>query len=124
MKTELLGIVTRTTKNIIESHKNKTLIIPQINIENESTCITESQGQSLLRELLQTLFDQCRLVVTAHTTALRSFSHVNKKYNLQVQLYSIKDVWNNIQEVVSIYIFLSYFYVKKKNFFFSSFRYC
>lgn len=102
MKTELLGIVTRTTKNIIDSHRNKTSIIPQINIENDSICIPESQGQSLLLELLQTLFDQCRLVVTAHSTALRSFSHVNKKYNLQVQLYSIKDVWNNIQEVFQI----------------------
>ena len=105
MQTELLNIVTRATKKIRESSKNKAIIKnpPQIKIGDRSICEPESEGQSLLLELLQTVFDQFRLVVSAHSMALRSFSHVNKKYNLDVSLYEMVDVWRNIQEVVSLF---------------------
>ena len=104
MQTELLNIVTRATKSIRESGGYKGIMKnpPQIKIGDKSLFEPETEGQSLLLELLQTVFSQFRLVVSAHSTALRSFSHVTKKYNLDIRLYEMVDVWSNIQEVVSL----------------------
>lgn len=103
MQTELINVVTRATKNIRESVRNKEIIKNplQIKIGDRSMGELLSEGQYLLLELLQTVFDQFRLVVSAHSITLQSFSHVNKKYNLDVRLYKVADVWRNIQEVAS-----------------------
>lgn len=106
MQTELLTIIARTSKKIKEIADNQPVSIKPISNENPEIKISASSNavekQSLLLDLLQTVFEQFRLVAATHATALRSFSHVVKKYNLDVRLYEMPDVWSKIQAVVSI----------------------
>ncbi|XP_033211207.1 exocyst complex component 4 isoform X2 [Belonocnema kinseyi] len=104
MQRELIKVVTRATENVRESFRNKEIIKNPLQIKIGDRYMSEflSEGHSLLLELLQMVFDRFRLVVSAHSMALRSFSHVIKKYNLDVRLYEMTDVWRNIQEVFQL----------------------
>lgn len=107
MQTELLNIIARTSDQIKRNHNKQATTSKQMSSQNMEILVggtnNPTEGQILLLELLNTVFDQMRLVAAAHSMALRSFSHVIQKYNLQVRLYEMPDVWNRIQAVVSIF---------------------
>ncbi|XP_046430735.1 exocyst complex component 4 isoform X1 [Neodiprion virginianus] len=106
MQTELLNIVGRTSKKIKEMADNQPTFIKTISAEISEIKITSSNNatekQSLLLDLLQTVFEQFRLVAAMHAVVLRSLSHVVKKYNLDVRLYEMPDVWSKIQAVLQL----------------------
>lgn len=105
MQTELLNIIARTSKKIREIADNQPACVKPISTDTSDVKIITSNNsaekQSLLLDLLQTVFEQFRLVAATHATVLRSLSHVVKKYNLDVRLYEMPDVWSKIQAVVS-----------------------
>ncbi|KAK0167148.1 hypothetical protein PV327_004582 [Microctonus hyperodae] len=106
MQSELLKIIAQTTNQIkTNSEKSSMTPIKPLSTELSTVKIThnnENENHSLLLDLLQTIFEQFRLIVNAHTMALRSFSFVCKKYNLDVRLYEIPDVWSKIQAVLQL----------------------
>lgn len=96
MQTQLLNIVSRTSEQIKKSANNT----PKCG--GESGGVAADNSQPLLVQLLHTVFEQFRSVAFAHGTALRSFSHVCKTYNLDVRLYEMPDVWSKIQAVLQL----------------------
>ncbi|XP_008550620.1 exocyst complex component 4 [Microplitis demolitor] len=102
MQTELLNIIARTS-DTIKANAGKSMPKSDVNgVRINDIDIKDSNGQSALLELLQTLFDQFKLIANAHSMALRSFSHVCKKYNVDVCLYEMPDVWSKIQTVLQL----------------------
>ncbi|XP_034951253.1 exocyst complex component 4 [Chelonus insularis] len=105
MQTELLNIIARTSGQIIKTNAEKflisTKIIPEV---SQIRMLSENnvENKTLLLELLQTIFDQFRLIAGVHSNALKSFSNVCKKYNLDVRLYEMPDVWSQIQTVLQL----------------------
>ena len=101
MQNELLKIIESASKNLKvisnedNNANNKIHGIPSINVE--------TREKSALLDLLKVIFERFQQVITSHSVALCGFSRVTKKYNLEVTLYGITDVWNNIQAVVSTY---------------------
>ncbi|XP_015592198.1 exocyst complex component 4 isoform X2 [Cephus cinctus] len=105
MQTELLNIIARTSKQIKESAEHQPILPRPVITDSTEIKVTSNNGsgsQALLLELLQTVFEQFRLVAGAHSTALRSFSYVVKKYNLDVRLYEMPDVWSKVQAVLQL----------------------
>ncbi|KAH0550385.1 exocyst complex component 4 [Cotesia glomerata] len=103
MQNELLNIIARTSDSI---KANADKMMPKsdvsgVRIINHADG-EENNGQSALLELLQTIFDQFRMIANAHSMALRSFSHVSKKYSVDVRLYEMPDVWSKIQAVLQL----------------------
>ncbi|KAG8039773.1 hypothetical protein G9C98_000502, partial [Cotesia typhae] len=103
MQNELLNIIARTSDSI---KANADKMMPKsdvsgVRIINHADG-DENNGQLALLELLQTIFDQFRMIANAHSMALRSFSHVSKKYNVDVRLYEMPDVWSKIQVVLQL----------------------
>ncbi|XP_043286055.1 exocyst complex component 4 isoform X2 [Venturia canescens] len=106
MQTELLNIIARTSDQIKRNQNKQATVNKQMVSQNMEILVSgtnnPTEGQILLLELLNTVFDQMRLVAGAHSMALRSFSHVIQKYNLQVRLYEMPDVWSRIQAVLQL----------------------
>lgn len=51
-------------------------------------------------ELLLTLFEQFRAVVTAHACCVQSLRRAAEKHRQPVRLYEMADVWAKLQAVV------------------------
>ncbi|XP_015108792.1 exocyst complex component 4 [Diachasma alloeum] len=98
MQSELLNIISRTSEQIKKSSPKTP---PKTGAEPNGV-IEPTNTDNPLVELLQTVFEQFRSVASAHGTALRSFSHVCKKHNLDVRLYEMPDVWSKIQAVLQL----------------------
>ncbi|XP_012254294.2 exocyst complex component 4 isoform X2 [Athalia rosae] len=106
MQSELLNIIARTSRKIMDMGDNQPSIVKPPSTETTEIKIVTSNNtttkQSLLLDLLQTLFEQFRLVAAAHAIVLRSFSYVVKRNNLDVRLYEMPDVWSQIQAVLQL----------------------
>ena len=106
MQTELLKIIARTSDQIKRNPEKQATTEKSVSSQNMEIKIiggsSPTESQTLLLELLNTVFDQLRLVAGAHSMALRSFSHVIRKYSLEVRLYEMPAVWSRIQAVVSL----------------------
>ncbi|KAL7287624.1 hypothetical protein TKK_0018269 [Trichogramma kaykai] len=100
MQNELLKIIDDSSEKIRKSmfkDNNSNIKNNTISIVNE-----EPVEKSPLLELLNVLFSRFQQVIASHSVALCGFSNVIKKYNLDVPVYGITDVWNNIQAVLQI----------------------
>ncbi|KAF7995170.1 hypothetical protein HCN44_004642 [Aphidius gifuensis] len=85
MENELFNIIDKTTDKILNEKINK----------HENT-----KEQTILIEFFDKIFDQFRLIANAHNIALKYLSNTCKKYNININLYEIIDVWNKIQFVL------------------------
>lgn len=115
MQNELLKIIDHSAANVKESNDKQT----NINIKIQDTNNGKSINNSPLLEFLITIFERFQQVIASHSTALCGFAHVIKKHNLEVPLYEMTDVWNNIQAVVSRslkYKLFEKFFLRKKYF--------
>ncbi|XP_071448510.1 exocyst complex component 4 [Hetaerina americana] len=106
MQNELLTIVKRTTQQVLVDHGVGSTVVatggttgPVISLPTQDQ--SASQGKALL-DLLQTVFDQFRMIAAAHSCILQSFRRAAEKYRVDVQLYEMVDVWSKIQAVVQL----------------------
>ncbi|KAK7863550.1 hypothetical protein R5R35_011175 [Gryllus longicercus] len=95
MQTELLAIISRTTKQIRDGPMSITLAQP-------GQGDPAAARQQPLLELLQTIFEQFRHVATAHSAVLQRLSRAADKYHADVRLYEMADVWSKIQAVLQL----------------------
>ncbi|KAK6635581.1 hypothetical protein RUM44_000835 [Polyplax serrata] len=93
---ELLGIVSNTTKSLLESNQ----AVPTIAISHDGSRQVDSHSKQLLLELLDIIFDQFRKVAEGHSIVLKYFAKTADKYKLDVKLYEMADVWSKIQAVL------------------------
>ncbi|XP_012280945.1 exocyst complex component 4 [Orussus abietinus] len=103
MQSELLNIIAQISRETLKSASN--LITTNKIIPVQTTAINgikTSRNQSVLLELLQTIFEHFRLIAAAHSTALRCFSNAVKKYNIDIRLYELADVWSKMQAVLQL----------------------
>lgn len=85
MQNELLEIVTKTTQHLLS--------VGTINsVENT---------QHPLLTLLESIFDQFKLVAAAHAMALKNYQSVMQRYSINYKRYDTIDVWIQAQSVVS-----------------------
>lgn len=83
MQSELLSIVTKTTQHILS--------VGTMQIENE---------QHPLLILLELLFNQFKLISSAHTIALKNYQSVMQRYGITSKRYDTNDLWSQAQAVV------------------------
>lgn len=96
MQNELLKIIEHSSSNVKESSDKQT----NVNIKIQDSNNGKTANNSPLLEFLNIIFERFQQVIASHSTALCGFAHVIKKHNLEVPLYEMTDVWNNIQAVV------------------------
>lgn len=82
MQAELFLLVGRTTEQILPT-------------------IDSMTPQFALVELLQTLIEQFRRVVSAHQTVLTVMERTARLHNCFLNVYDFNDIWSRIQSVVS-----------------------
>ncbi|XP_063877986.1 exocyst complex component 4-like [Scylla paramamosain] len=102
MQKELALIIQRTTQQIVEHH-------PPAPPEDEpppasapTMLRADAREARLLQELLQVVFEQLRLVVAAHRSVLASLRCSADKHGLEVQLYTMPDVWSKVQAALQV----------------------
>jgi len=89
MQSEIGGMIPRATRQVLERSQS-------VPCEESSAA-----GDQLLRDLVQSVLDQMRKIADAHALLLRCASKTCTRLNTAVRLYDIRDVWVNIQIVVS-----------------------
>lgn len=132
MQTELLGVVSRTTRALLESAVLQAPISgstgsnlwpatgvpaltnglfslsPMLNGDArqkrvDGVAVVNSQQSHPLPELLYTLLDQFRRIAEGHGFMLKRISQTCEKYNVKnIRLYEIADVWSMVQAVVRL----------------------
>lgn len=90
MQNELLLIVHRTTLHVNDF----------MNFQS-STEVKNQMKQNALLELVQTLFEQFRSIAQAHAKLLGHLTRAVEKYNVETNLYDMKEFWLKVQDVVS-----------------------
>ncbi|XP_046385414.1 exocyst complex component 4 [Ischnura elegans] len=107
MQDELLAIVKKTTQQVLIDAGGGSAIVPGSGVTVPVISLPSQQDQSAsqgkaLLDLLQTVFDQFRLIAAAHACILQCFCRATEKYRIDVQLYEMVDVWSKIQAVVQL----------------------
>ncbi|XP_017776973.1 PREDICTED: exocyst complex component 4 [Nicrophorus vespilloides] len=88
MQNELMHIVQKTTHHIYDY--------------NSLQSVDTKTKYSALVELVQTIFDQFKQIGQAHIIVLDHFSKASKCHNVDVNLYSIKNYWAQVQGVLQL----------------------
>ena len=112
MQSELLDVVTKTTRCLNESNLLSVqgaplagLNVPQMRLTNGDSRLDGdadgSQQQHPLPELLEALLERFRRIAAAHAFVLRRLAASAEKRNYQIRLYEMNVVWSTIQAVVS-----------------------
>lgn len=104
---ELINIIKRTGKEILGEAKQQgsaahgvlgANIVPTVLKANDD----QSQG-ILLQEFLELLFQQFRAVVHIHENViLPNLRRIQKQYDIQLEIYSMVDIWSKIQSVLQL----------------------
>lgn len=124
MQPELLGVVSRTTRSLLDSaslqapitgpggpslSNGPVIASPITNGDgrpkrSDSSGVGSNQTNHPLPELLYTLLDQFRRISEGHGFVLKRFGQTCEKYNIKnMRLYEISDVWSMVQAVVSFF---------------------
>lgn len=90
---QLMGIVNRTARHILQLRANNLQLQQQQQIPAE-------EEQHPLLELLDSLFEQFKIVAEAHSLLLKSYSNVMPRYSMTTKLYDVPDFWVHAQEVL------------------------
>ncbi|CAL4123115.1 unnamed protein product, partial [Meganyctiphanes norvegica] len=105
MQKELSIIISRTSQQILEYHPTPPIDDPaqSVVVVIGSTVIkSDTREGRLLQELLQVVFEQFRLVVSAHQSVVVSLRSSADAHGLEVQLYSMADVWSKVQAALQV----------------------
>lgn len=86
---QLMGIVTRTARHI-----------QQLRVNGNGVMVVVEDEQHPLLELLDSLFEQFKVVAEAHSLLLKSYGSVIPRYSLNSKLYDVPDFWVHAQVVL------------------------
>lgn len=91
MQNELLLIVHRTTLHVNDF----------MNFQSSAE-VKNQMKQNALLELVQTLFEQFRSIAQAHAKLLGHLTRAVEKYNVETNLYDMKEFWLKVQDVLQL----------------------
>jgi hypothetical protein len=97
---ELGSIVKRTARDFLESSSKPSSVMTTKNDKDMIQGDMKSIPEHLLQEFIDALLSQLRCVADIHETVV--IVHLKRVSQEDIDIYSMKDMWNKIQSVVEV----------------------